>query len=1114
MQDLADRIANLSPEQLELLSRRLQRENRAALQAQPITRRSNSHALPLSFAQQRIWFIDQWEPGSAAYNVPAAIHLKGHVNVLTLGQSLNAVVARHEALRTRFVVDDERPTQVIAPAAGLEIRVVNLREVPEREELSKRLAIEEAQRPFDLTRGPLLRVTLLWLGEVDYVLLIVMHHIVSDGWSIGVLIREVASLYEAFLKGEPSPLPELPVQYADFAVWQRDWLQGHVLEEQLGYWKRQLGGELPVLELPTSRLRPALQTLRGARHFFALPESLSNKLRALCEQEGITLFMLLLAAFQTLLYRYTGQTDILIGSPIANRNRPETEGLIGSFVNTLVLRTDLSGNPSFRDLLDRVRDVTLQAYTHQDLPFEKLVEELQPDRDLSRNPLFQIMFVLQNAPMPTLKAPGLTMSLIEVDRGTSQFDLTLSLENTQQGIKGLLEYNTDLFDAESIARMQGHLKALLEEVAACQERRLDELRLLTESELHQIALEWNDRQASLPAVACLNELVEAQAAQTPDSIAIIFNGERVSYGALNRRANQLAHYLRRQGVGPEVCIGICLDRSLEMIIGMLGVLKAGGTYVPLDPAYPREQLCFMLADAKAPLILTQEHLLERLGQHEALLLCLDKDWELIARESDENPRSVVTGEHLAYVIFTSGSTGRPKGVAIAHRNASALLRWAHTAFAPEELRGVLASTSICFDLSVFELFVPLTCGGKVILVQNALHLPGLPEAAEVTLINTVPSAISEIVRQGWLPPSPYTINLAGEPLTSTLVDQLYESGMARRIFDLYGPSEDTTYSTFAPRAQHGEATIGRPVDNTQVYLLDAALNSVPIGVPGELYIGGAGVVRGYLRRPELTAERFVPHPFSATAGARLYRTGDLARYFADGQLEFMGRIDHQVKIRGFRIELGEIEAALSQHPSVRETIVLAREDEPSQKRLVAYVVPKENPGPSLNELRNFLVQKLPMHMVPSAVIILEAMPLTPNGKLNRRALPAPDSTRPALEHEFVAPRNDAEELLAAAWKEILGLNEIGIHDDFFELGGHSLLATRLQARIFKVFGVELPLRELFKRPTICGMAGIIAELQTEQSSDEDLRLLEMVEQLSDQQAEAEVNRLNSLVKAG
>jgi amino acid adenylation domain-containing protein len=1115
MQDLADRIASLSPEKLELLSQRLQKENATGSKAEVIPRRSESLELPLSFAQQRMWFIEQLEPGNAAYNVPASVHLKGRVNLFTLEQSLNAVIARHEALRTRFVMVDERPAQIIAPALNLKVTVANLQGLPEveKQQQSNRLSLEEAQRPFDLARGPLLRVTLLRLSDTDYVLLVVTHHIISDGWSIGVFIREVAALYEAFSTGEPSPLPELPIQYGDFAVWQRQWLQGRILEEQLSYWKQQLSGELPVLELPTNRPRPAVQTLKGARHFFALPTGLSKRLKALSEQEGVTLFMLLLAAFQTLLYRYTGQTDILIGSPIANRNRPETEALIGSFVNTLVLRTSLSGNPRFRELLGRVRDVTLQGYTHQDLPFEKLVEELQPDRDMSRNPLFQIMFVLQNAPMPTLKAPELTMNVIEIDRGTSQFDLTLSLENTEQGIKGLFEYNTDLLDAESIARMQGHFRALLEHIVNNQDCRLDELRLLTDPELHQVAVEWNDREVNFPGDDCLTDLLETQAARTPDAIAVIFNGERITYEAFNRRANQLAHYLQGLGVRPEVCIGICLDRSLEMLVGMLGVLKAGGTYVPLDPGYPHEQLSFMLADSAAPFVLTQEHLLQRLGAHDARLICLDKDWELIAQESEENPESGVTGENLAYVIFTSGSTGRPKGVAIAHRNTSALLRWAHAAFAPEELRGVLASTSICFDLSVFELFVPLTCGGKVILVQNALQLPELPEAEEVTLVNTVPSAIAEIVRKGWIPPKPLTVNLAGEPLAPALVDQLYESGVARRVFDLYGPSEDTTYSTFALREKNGEATIGRPVANTKVYLLDAGLNCVPIGVPGELYIGGSGVVRGYLKRPDLTAERFVPHPFSASPGARAYRTGDLARYFADGNIEFMGRIDHQVKIRGFRIELGEIEAALLQHPAVREVVALAREDQPAQKRLVAYIVPEAQPGPSVSELRNFLIQKLPMHMVPSAFINLDAMPLTPNGKLNRRALPAPGSARPDLEHDFTSPRNDVEELLADMWRDILGLKEIGIHDDFFELGGHSLLATRLQARIFKVLGIELPLRDLFKRPTICGMAEIIAQLQPGEDDDEDLRLLEMVERLSNGQVEAEINRRNPLVKA-
>jgi len=920
-----------------------------SLQAPPMLLISRDGELPLSFAQQRLWLLDQLEPDSAFYNMPQAIRMSGALNAEALRQTLESIVVRHEALRTTFVEVDGRPTQVIPPAPNVAMPIIALNELPEgeREVEVSRLANEEAQRPFDLARGPLMRATLLRLDEEEHVLLLTMHHIVGDGWSYGVFVRELTALYEAFNQGRPSPLPELPIQYVDFAHWQRQWFQGKVLEEQLAYWKQQLGDDLPVLELPTDRPRPAVQTFRGARQSAMLSKSLLEALRTLSRQEGMTVFMTLLAAFQTLLSRYANQDDIVVGSPIANRTRAELEGLIGFFVNTLVLRTDLSGDPSFRQLLGRVREMALRAYAHQDLPFEKLVEELQPERDLSRNPLFQVMFVLQNAPARALKLSGLTLRPLAVDSGTAKFDLTLFMFEGEDGLRARWEYNSDLFDAATITRMLGHFQTLLEGIIANPEQRISELPLLSDAERQQVLVEWNKTQTAYPRGSSIHELFEAQVERTPDTIAVGFEQEQLSYGELNGRANQLARYLQSRGVGPEVLVGIMMHRSVEMVVGLLGILKAGGAYVPLDSDYPQERLRFMLQDTTPPVLLTQARFLEGLPQSEAEVVCLDTDWKAIVQERTENLSGAAKAENLAYVIYTSGSTGRPKGVAIEHHSTVALLHWAREIFTPEQLAGVLASTSICFDLSIFELFVPLSWGGTVILAENALHLPTLPAAPRVTLVNTVPSAIAELLRMGGVPASVRTVNLAGEPLQTQLVQQLYEQGTIERVYDLYGPSEDTTYSTFALRSAKGRATIGRPIANTQTYVLDWRLQPAPIGVPGELYIGGEGLARGYLNRPELTAERFIRNPFSKEPAARLYKTGDMVRYLPDGNLEFLGRKDHQVKLRGFRIELGEIEAALNQHPAVEQAVVLAREDVPGDKRLVAYVV--QNPEQQVPE---------------------------------------------------------------------------------------------------------------------------------------------------------------------
>jgi amino acid adenylation domain-containing protein len=1075
--DLSEQVSALSPEKRALLEQLLAEEG------------DKLNAFPLSFAQQRLWFVEQLQPDTPRYNIPAAVRMTGSLHVRAMEQSLNEIVRRHEALRTTFATVGERPAQRIIPTLTLPLPVVDLEALTEtdREAEVQRRAREEAQRPFDLAQGPLLRAILLHLADDDYVFLLTMHHIISDGWSLGVFMRELAALYAVYASGKPSVLPPLPIQYADFAVWQQEWLRGDVLESQTTYWKERLGGQLPLLELPADRRRPVVQSFCGARHSVELPQALTAALSELGRQQGITLFMTLLAAFKVLLQRSTGETDICVGSPIANRTRRETEALIGFFVNTLVLRTDLSGNPTFRELLTRVRESCVGAYAHQDLPFEKLVEVLHPERDLSRNPLFQVMFALQNAPMPALELADLTLSLLEIDHGVAKFDLTLDLSETPQGISGWLEYNTDLFDATTIARMAAHFRTLLEGIVADPEQRLSDLPLLTEVERHRLLVEWNDTGFEFPQEVCIHQLFEAQAEQTPEAVAVVFGEDRLTYRELNRRANQLAHHLQKLGVGPEVPVGICIERSMELAVGLLAILKAGGAYVPLDPSYPQERLAFMLEDTKAPVLLAPQPWVEGRSALPPELVCLDTTSEAIAREREENPVSHVTAKNLAYIIYTSGSTGRPKGVAIEHHSTVTLLEWARELFPAEQRAGVLASTSICFDLSVFELFVPLCWGGKAILAENALHLPALPAARDVTLVNTVPSALAELLRIGGIPTAVQVVNLAGEPLQNLLAQEIYQHETVQQVFNLYGPSEDTTYSTFA-LVQRGASTppaIGRPVANTQIYLLDVQHQPVPVGVPGELYIGGNGLARGYFNRPELSAEKFIPNPFSDKRGARLYATGDLARYLPDGNVEFLGRLDHQVKIRGFRIELGEIEAVLSQHPAVRETVVLARQDIPGDKRLVAYVVlnqARQNGGTETGEngpkeLRNFLRGKLPDYMVPAAFVLLDALPLTPNGKVDRRALPRFEAAHGESETPFVAPRNPTEQALAAIWARVLGRERVGIHHNFFDLGGHSLLATEAIAAIRDACRVEVPLRHLFENPTIAGLAEAIEQVQ-------------------------------------
>ena len=1035
-----------------------------------------------SFAQQRLWFLDQMESGTGSYNVSRAARMKGRLNLPALRQTLNALVARHESLRTNFGTDAGEPVQIISPAREMEIPLIDLRGLRPEDRLNetRRRATLASKDPFNLVSDRLLRATLFQVGEQDHVLLLVMHHIISDGWSMGVLVREIGVLYEAFVNHQPSPLPPLSIQYSDFALWQRQWLQGDVLEEQLGYWTKQLAGAPAVLDLPTDRPRPAMQTFNGAYYSRGLPKRLGDSLNLLSRREGVTLFMTLLAAFQTLLYRYTNQDDIVIGTPIANRTHRETEDLIGFFVNTLVLRSDLSGNPTFRELLGRVKETSLGAYAHQDLPFEKLVEGLNPERSLSHSPLFQVMFALQNAPREAQDLKELTITRVPLESGTSKFELTFFITETANELSCYLEYNTDLFDEITIARMLNHFEVLLEGIVADQNQRLAKLLLLTETERQQLLSEWNDTRVEFPSEDCLHQLFEAQAEKTPEAIALVCGDERLTYSELNTRANQLAHHLQRLGIGPEDRVGVCLRRTPSMLIAILGTLKAGAAYTPLDPAYPQHRLGFILQDAGAAVLLTQNELVPMLPQTDSRVVCVDSDWQVIAREDQSNPVSTVTPQNIGCVIYTSGSTGVPKGVSIQHCSTVMFLHWAIASFDKQDLAAVLASTSICFDLSVFEMFAPLCSGGKVVLVENALHLPDLA-AADVTLVNTVPSAMTELVRLRAIPPSVRTINLAGEPLMNSLVQDIYQQGSVKQVLNLYGPSEDTTYSTFAQATKGAkeEPSIGRPIANTEVYLLDRFSQLVPVGVPGELHLGGAGLARGYLNRASLTAEKFVPNPFSREPGARLYKTGDLARYQSDGTIQFLGRIDHQVKLRGYRIELGEIETTLREHAAVQDSVVMVRDLAEGDKTLVGYIVVDSNDSALQEdklaaELKSFLKKKLPDYMVPAYFVELDQLPLTPNGKIDRKALL---KARPRLPDSSTIsrPRNEIEFALTLIWERVLDVRPIGLEDNFFELGGHSLLAVRLMAEIEKEFGQRIPLVSLFQSATIEGLAAILQQ---------------------------------------
>ncbi|WP_396956092.1 amino acid adenylation domain-containing protein [Nitrosomonas sp.] len=1074
--DLLERIAHLSDEKRALLEARLAEAGKEKSTGIPKCQPMDSY--PLSFAQESLWFLSRSTPNNAFYNEASAARLTGRLDVDALERSIREIVQRHEILRTVFVDQRDSPEQVVITEPQLIIKHVNLEHYTETEQMSEaqQLIRNEVQQPFDLRKDTLIRVMLLRLAPEQHILLIALHHIVADDWSIRILIHELSVLYRAFSIGKPSPLSALPVQYADYAVWQRDWLQGERLTQQLGYWKQQLADAPVTLDLPADRPRPVIPSYRGKNYYFSIPSIVTEQLRTLSRREETTLFMTLLAGFGLLLSRYTGEQDFCIGTSIANRNRIEIESLIGFFANTVVLRNDFSGNPTFVEVLGRVKKTCLDAQSHQDLPFEKLVEALSPVRNVSYNPFFQVKFDLQNAGGGTLVLSGVELSKVEIDTGGSKFDLTLNIREENEGLAAYFEYSTDLFDESMIIRMAGHFQRLLEGIVSSPDKRLADLPLLTDSEHIQL-LDWNATEAAYPQNYYLHQLFEEQVGKNPNAIAVIFEDQQLTYEQLNAKANQLAHYLRAQGVGPEVLVGICVERSLEMVIGILGILKTGGAYVPIDPKAPWERIADVLSNTRPVLVLTQKKLQGQLPS-DIQRLNLDSEWSQVAEERTNPVTSAVTPDNLAYVLHTSGSTGKPKGVAVSHRNVINSTQ-ARLDYYRQPINSFLLLSSITFDSSIAGLFGTLSQGGCLVLPQdNGLldvsYLTQLITDHKVSHLLAVPSLYKTILRQiatDHGDTSLKAVLVAGEACYPDLVklhDQLLPQ---TELFNEYGPTEATIWSSvhqIQPGAIQHTVSIGRPIANTQIYLLDAHLNLVPVGVPGELYIGGVGLTRGYLNRPDLTAERFIPNLFSQQPGERLYRTGDLARYRADGNIEYLGRTDHQVKIRGFRIELGEIEAALLQHEQIKEAVVIVREDSPQDKRLVAYITGNVS-VPDIETIRTHIKTSLPDYMVPSAFVFLDSFPLTPNGKLDRQALPAPDISE-QLTREDVAPRNPTEAILADIWAEVLGVEKVSIHDNFFELGGHSLLVMQVVVRVQESFAIDFPVDTLFEKPTIIELA--------------------------------------------
>lgn len=1104
MTQISGRIAQLTADKREILLQRLKEKLETTKRQINVLPRKAEDTFALSFAQERLWFIQQLDPASPIYNIGAAVRIQGQLDIIALEYSLNEIVRRHESLRTVFETVEGRPVQRIKPFVKFDLPQTDLTGYTP-DEVYKTLQQHLAQ-PFDLVSGPLVRLRLFQTGPRTTILLVVIHHIVSDGLSTGLFLAETWQHYQAFGQNRPISLAELPVQYADFAAWQREWLTGRNLEEQSDYWKRQLGRDLPVLDLPTDRPRPFIQTFEGAHYSFHLPHKLVERLEAFDQTEGVTAYMTLLAAFQTLLYRCTGQEIITVGSPIANRTRPDVERLIGFFVNNLVMKGDFSEQPAFREVVRRVQQTAMAAYAHQDLPFEKLVELLQVDRDLSRSPLFQVAFALQENPLDYQPA-DLELELLELHIPKAKFDLTLEIFKRKDELSGWFEYNPALFDEATIARLYGHFLILLDQALtnpAAPIARLNMLSLAEQLQLHK----WNDTTRPFQSDKCAAQLFEAQVAAQPNAIAASYGSQSLTYAGLNERANRLAHYLQAQGVGPDSLTAIYVERSLETVVAILGILKAGGAYLPLDPAYPKERLAYMLADSGAEIVLTSSHVPGYLETRNARLVYLDRDWSIIAAYPATNPTTFASPRDLAYVIYTSGSTGQPKGVALAHLGLVNLAAAQASAFGVGPGWKVLQFASFSFDASVWEVAMSLFSGATLclcdgdILKQGGASVAQLLEREAINIVTLPPSLL--VTMPPVELPNLKIIVVAGEACPEELVKR-WVAG--RRFFNAYGPTETTVCATMQEcfPADNRKPLIGRPLPNTQLYILDKNGQQLPVNVPGELYIGGIQLALGYLNRPTLTAEKFILNPFSDNPEVRLYKTGDLARYLPDGAVEFLGRIDQQVKLRGFRIELEEIETLLRQHPAIQEAILTVRQESLTDQRLVAYFLPRPGEMPSFGELRNFLKEKLPDYMVPSAFVMLQAVPMTPNGKIDKKALPAPASMSKASAAQVV-PQTGLERSVADIWQEVLKVERVSVQDNFFEIGGYSLLMVEIHKKLQERLGREISIISLFKYPTVQTLAKHLASQESSPPQAQVQQTIQASQDRARQQREAQARQ--------
>lgn len=1071
-------MTKLTDERRALLQALLEDEGIEISPAYTIKRAGTQEHAPLSFAQKRLWFLDQLQPENAFYNMCESIHLTGPLLPSALEQSYNALLRRHTILRTIFVVRDDEPVQAIQPYTWTSITLIDLRACPEqeRERVLHRLATQEAEQPFRLHQGPLLRVRLLLLARNEHVLLFSMHHIIADGWSTGLLLRELVTSYTACLAGKVPSGTDLPLQYTDYAFWQQEWLQSQQFLDQLAYWKQQLADAPAVLELPTDYPRPPIESHRGKQMHFSLPATLLQHLKTACEQEEVTLFMWLLAVFQIVLHRYSNQEDILVGSPIAGRTYPELEELIGYFANTLVLRTTMQSGHTFQEVLARVKTMTLDAFAHQEMPFERLVEALHIERSLSYNPLFQVLFVVQNLPATPLLLPGLEIQASPPgEQQTARFDLTLALEEQGQELIGSIEYNADLFAPATIQRLSGHFQVLLTQTLVRRDQRIADLPLLTTAERQEILVDWNTSSSTQQEAHCLHRLFEEQVAQTPDVVALLAAQQTLTYSALNEQADRLVQRLQHLQIHLEQPVAVCLERTPDLLISLLAILKAGGAYVPLDPRTPTLRLGSMLTESQATLLITQRDLLPGFVPPELQVLYLEEEWPLLAElAADQPPAQTMLAVHpdnLAYIIFTSGSTGEPKGVQITHAAICNLLIAMQGILSVDAHTVMAALASFAFDMSLPELFLPLLCGAQELLLEQEVALEPerllrLLREYGVNCIQATPTSWSLLLDAGLLKQQLDLTCISGaEALSWELAVQLLQN--ACPLYNFYGPTETTVWSLQQRISRDdGQVFIGRPLANTWLYILDSNWQAVPAGIPGELYIGGNGLARGYLHRPDLTAERFIPHPFSSQPGARLYRSGDLVRYREQGVIEYLGRRDRQIKLRGFRIEPGEIEKTLRQHPLIRDAVVLNRAEQPEQQHLVAYLIPREQASLQGEQIRHFLRERLPDYMLPTVFLSLDAFPLTPNGKIHYQALPSPSPERPELQHHFVAPRDTLEVQIARVWQDILKITPIGVTDNFFELGGNSFSAVRLMAHLQHTFHHSLPLSLLFQEGTI------------------------------------------------